>query len=343
MEHRRPLPHRGVSAHHHNHNIFDEHKCQQLTDQFRQILSTKRMNVLSTKSSISRTGSQSSRERDYGSPLPLQPSGNDLPAYNSLRNIPLIPKAPEDPRSIRFRNMLHTLSQMPQKWENPGLLDDALRVVPLERIYNEAQEECDVLKAEAESLGAGKKAAWGYQDCVIRALMRWFKSSFFSWVNNPPCHVCGTPSIGVGMAAPTPDETARGASQVELYKCSFEGCGTFERFPRYNDAFVLLETRKGRVGEWANCFGMLCRAMGTRVRWIWNSEDHVWLEIYSLHRRRWVAVDVCEQAWDKPKLYTEGKHSPPLFIPWQIVNPSWQVGNASWHTVWASQRTVPWT
>jgi peptide-N4-(N-acetyl-beta-glucosaminyl)asparagine amidase len=302
MTDRQSTPHRGSSSR----QIFDERRCEQFTHTFRQILSTKRMNELTQKSSLSRTGSQYARERDYSSPLPQQPTSDALPAYSSLRNIPLVPEAPKDARSTRFRNMLHTLSQMPMKWENPGLLDEALRVVPLERIYNEAEEESQVLQAEAESLGANKKAAWGYQDCVIRALMHWFKSSFFSWVNNPACSICGHPSIGVGMAAPTPDEQARGASQVELYQCSFEGCHNYERFPRYNDAFVLLETRKGRVGEWANCFGMLCRAMGARVRWIWNSEDHVWLEVYSLHRRRWIPVDVCEQAWDKPKLYTEG-------------------------------------
>jgi peptide-N4-(N-acetyl-beta-glucosaminyl)asparagine amidase len=96
-----------------------------------------------------------------------------------------------------------------------------------------------------------------------------------------------------------------GAQRVELYTCG--ACGAAVRFPRYNDARRLLTTRRGRCGEWANVFTLLCRALGfDGARYVYDVSDHVWTEVWSAARGRWLHCDPCENLLDAPHVYAVG-------------------------------------
>lgn len=217
------------------------------------------------------------------------------------------PQPPLGPRTSRFRDVLFTLCNVPIKWENNELLDLALKEIDLKSVYGDAEEETEHFIFLARSQGAGTKPEWGYQDCVIRALSRYFSSSFFTRVTTPPCEACESklPTLPRGNTSPNQEERAGNAEAVELYQCAEKHCQAYTRFPRYWDVGTLLRTRRGRAGESSNCFGLICRALGSRVRWVWNAEDNIWTEVYSEHQQRWVHVDACAASWDNPLLYTE--------------------------------------
>jgi len=123
-------------------------------------------------------------------------------------------------------------------------------------------------------------------------------------VNSPECDICGSSTRSCGVTTPSPEEAAHEATTVEVYQCPL--CSVIIRFPRYNDPVKLLETRKGRCGEWANAFALCCRAMGLQVRLVLELGDHVWVEIYNKQQERWIHYDPCEGISDKPMLYEKG-------------------------------------
>ncbi|KAJ0174295.1 hypothetical protein K1T71_010441 [Dendrolimus kikuchii] len=136
---------------------------------------------------------------------------------------------------------------------------------------------------------------------LLMELLGWFKYKFFSWVDKPECEQCKSPTIFSNTDSLT---TSRETCNVEVYKCV--SCGALTRFPRYNDLRTLLATRKGRCGEWANCFTLVARTMGYDTRYIYDTTDHVWCEIFDVDSNSWLHCDPCEAKLNAPLIYAHG-------------------------------------
>lgn len=117
-------------------------------------------------------------------------------------------------------------------------------------------------------------------------LPAWFKKDFFTWVNTVMCSECGSDTEASRSLLPSAEERRFDASVTEGHVC--KTCGFINRFPRYNDPGKLLETRRGRCGEWTNCFALCCRALAFDTRYVLDFTDHVWVEVFSEEQKRQV-------------------------------------------------------
>ncbi|XP_052796357.1 peptide-N(4)-(N-acetyl-beta-glucosaminyl)asparagine amidase-like [Mya arenaria] len=195
-------------------------------------------------------------------------------------------------------------------YENARLQQKARDVIPISQLEEEARE---TLASFSEPQEAGSNPGTGsdpgalsldIRDCLVLALLKWFKTSFFKWVDAPACKRCGGKTSFQSGGQPTAEELRYEGNRVEVYRCNV--CGELTRFVRYNNPGKLLETREGRCGEWANCFTLCCRALGFEARYVLDWTDHVWTEVYSESQQRWVHCDPCENACDKPLIYEVG-------------------------------------
>ncbi|KAK8385575.1 hypothetical protein O3P69_016384 [Scylla paramamosain] len=185
-------------------------------------------------------------------------------------------------------------------YESPALQEKARQLLPEQRLHELAR---NTLSSINKDIGEKEKPL-DFQDCLLIQLLEWFKNSFFTWFDCPSCPMCHKNMTMVGSLPPTEDDLVWGGSRVEGYACS--SCNTSERFARYNHPGKLLETRRGRCGEWANCFTLLCRTLGMDARYVLDFTDHVWTEVYSQSQGRWLHADCCENKLDSPLMYECG-------------------------------------
>lgn len=105
----------------------------------------------------------------------------------------------------------------------------------------------------------------------------------------------------VGYIYPDESEVKGLASRTELYQCHV--CNHFTRFPRYNSANHIIQSRRGRCGEYSMLLFRILRALRHETRWVVDWSDHVWAEIWLAKQGRWIHLDPCEAAVDENYLY----------------------------------------
>ncbi|XP_048414085.1 peptide-N(4)-(N-acetyl-beta-glucosaminyl)asparagine amidase [Stegostoma tigrinum] len=250
-------------------------------------------------------------DRSVSVPQPFSPSAEaqSREPEASFRAVPFFNETPRQtpswllrpvtgPSARSFLATLQTHFQDVLMYEDTALQRKALACIPSQELKKRANEK--LLHAIKLDSGATVKL----EDFLLLELLQWFKQDFFQWVDTLPCNNCGGATQASGSLSPSSEEIRWGAQRVENHLCN--KCYTCNRFPRYNHAEKLLETRRGRCGEWANCFTLCCRAMGFEARYVWCTTDHVWTEVYSNSQMRWLHCDPCENACDKPLLYEVG-------------------------------------
>ncbi|GKY91276.1 hypothetical protein MPSEU_000100100 [Mayamaea pseudoterrestris] len=197
-------------------------------------------------------------------------------------------------KTKQFRNRVQSAIQTAQAWDDdPLLLLECRCLIPFAQLADDNgiySETSDMIHSQ------------NYR--FLQRLARFFKRDVMTWVNEPACEACETQSTKhqTTRGPETMEEREGSASRVEVYICN--ECNALTTFPRYNSPRKLLETRKGRCGEYANLFGLYLRACGLDTRYVCDWTDHVWNEVYL--DGSWLMVDACEGVVDEPSMYEAG-------------------------------------
>ncbi|XP_014205017.1 peptide-N(4)-(N-acetyl-beta-glucosaminyl)asparagine amidase [Copidosoma floridanum] len=214
----------------------------------------------------------------------------------SLLNIGLVE---EEYKKKNFFQQIQEMFKSVLRYENESLQSKVKSILPLPAIEIAAMEKLREIQKEVKTKKVPDNNVV-YEDALLAELLSWFKNKFFKWVNSPACENCmGECSYEKSLSSTNPN-----ISRIEIHKC--KSCGSKNEFPRYTDPECLLYSRRGRCGEWANCFTLICRTVGFDARLVVDKTDHVWTEVWSPAHNRWIHADACENTMDRPLLYETG-------------------------------------
>ncbi|CAM9424128.1 unnamed protein product [Chrysoparadoxa australica] len=133
----------------------------------------------------------------------------------------------------------------------------------------------------------------------LQHLCEWFRQEFPYYYG--VCGRCNSPDTSsfVGFISSSPQERKFKASRTELYYC--KTCQAVTHFPRFGLTSKVLETRRGRCGEYTAVMLRFLEGLGYRCKWVVNRGGHMWCE--AMVKGRWVHVDPCEASVDDNQLY----------------------------------------
>lgn len=240
---------------------------------------------------------QKQYQNDQSSPQNQRPSAPNAPADQRIKKFSSPLQNCAHPNSLLRR--MEDYSTNMKKYEKKSLQERMCTLMPKLRLEEEAQRRLRAIHWDCKKNRLPEPNI-SIQEMLLYELLKWFKEDFFDWVNTLPCKYCRGETV---MSHMTTDPNMY-ADRVEMHKCT--KCEKFTPFPRYNDLNILLETRRGRCGEWANVFTLCCRTMGWDTRFVVDEEDHVWTEVFSIAQRRWLHCDPCENILDTPLVYEKG-------------------------------------
>lgn len=189
-----------------------------------------------------------------------------------------------------------------QQYEDDRLQYYGRRMIPIRRLMENAMK--NMRAVQKQQLKDKQIKDPSFDDWLLVELTKWFNESFFEWVNTVPCKVCGKDTsqskgssvedgvrvevcneLNIQLLEPHRmndlDSKMHPNNSIDFAQVLY-CCNTQTKFYRYNDVAQLLLTRKGRCGEYANCFTFLCRCLGYEARLVQATFDHVWTEVRKL-------------------------------------------------------------
>ncbi|XP_047115860.1 peptide-N(4)-(N-acetyl-beta-glucosaminyl)asparagine amidase [Schistocerca piceifrons] len=229
--------------------------------------------------------------------------------FNAVNNSSEMSSASSEGASAT-QHVSHFIMDVAGAMKNKLLQKKALKLIPLTELEIKAVKTHAILTKKPLKM-VQRTMEQMCRDILLLELMAWFKRIIFlSWVDSPKCWFCqgetkiSWPQYNCGSPFLNLLGTSTLHSKKIVYMCTL--CQEVTLFVRYNKTEKLLETRKGRCSEWANCFALLCKSLGWDVRVVYDVTDHLWVEVFSVSQQRWIHCDPCENAYDKPLMYEVG-------------------------------------